>query len=616
MAKIAEIKGFVFDLNAEVEEKVEQLQLFVAYALAEIYDIAIDANAKAEALIEEVRLQAIEKLNEMYGIILDVNATLEQIVMATLNHIEKITSGDYLVTDDSYYVAIDGEGYAALLAEALYLTNEQVATMTMAALDFDKLAKADLISIAYNDSFVETAILDRAFSLLGASEATIDDLDWAALIGEENVAYVDAVRAKLLETLESANLDEAYAQIQDTIFLNNEVIVNIIESALYEKIRYNVQYAETILTIKQINPDATVVVLGAYDMYDIEVPDFFFEETVNVNELLNLDTLPAELLGYAASMIPADFAFATELTDALEYLATLDYTVDDITVSGSISLEAINKISSAHPMLYAVLFENVFFVDVMGIETNLEVVINEFNLLQTADIQAILAAIVPYIYKLTLPSENSYGYIVDQILAALDFECEHKYDDHCFDVDCNRCGEIRVPTHTFTDNYVNNEDATHMADGTKTIVCDYCGTKGEETVTAEGTRLVDAHSYVGAWFSDANNHWKVCECGEIAYTAAHVDKDSNGLGDVCLHTVTESTPDAPGGDNGNGGSGNNGNGGNSGTPADEDEGMSTGAKVAIIVSSSVVGTVGIFSLGWFGIAKKSWAEFIGIFKRK
>lgn len=110
---------------------------------------------------------------------------------------------------------------------------------------------------------------------------------------------------------------------------------------------------------------------------------------------------------------------------------------------------------------------------------------------------------------------------------------DHVYDGDC-DEDCNECGEVRAAgAHTFTDKYVYNNDATHMADGTKTVICDVCGKKGNATVVAEGTKLVDAHTFAGEWESDAENHWKACVCGEKGSVAAHMDADDNGHCDIC-----------------------------------------------------------------------------------
>ena len=110
---------------------------------------------------------------------------------------------------------------------------------------------------------------------------------------------------------------------------------------------------------------------------------------------------------------------------------------------------------------------------------------------------------------------------------------DHVYDGDC-DVDCNECGEVRAAgAHTFTDKYVYNNDATHTADGTKTIACDVCNRKGNATVVAEGTRLTDAHTFEGEWKCDNANHWKECVCGEKGSATAHTDSDNNGYCDIC-----------------------------------------------------------------------------------
>ena len=44
-------------------------------------------------------------------------------------------------------------------------------------------------------------------------------------------------------------------------------------------------------------------------------------------------------------------------------------------------------------------------------------------------------------------------------------------------------------------------------------------------------------------------------------------------------------------------------------------GLGAGAAVAIVAGSVVVGGIGIFTLVWFVIKKKTWAEFLAIFKK-
>ena len=50
-------------------------------------------------------------------------------------------------------------------------------------------------------------------------------------------------------------------------------------------------------------------------------------------------------------------------------------------------------------------------------------------------------------------------------------------------------------------------------------------------------------------------------------------------------------------------------------PSDDEGGLGTGAIIAIVAGSVVVGGAGIFALVWFVIKKKTWAEFLAIFKK-
>jgi hypothetical protein len=50
-------------------------------------------------------------------------------------------------------------------------------------------------------------------------------------------------------------------------------------------------------------------------------------------------------------------------------------------------------------------------------------------------------------------------------------------------------------------------------------------------------------------------------------------------------------------------------------PTNDNDGLPTGAIIAIVAGSVVVGGAGIFALVWFVIKKKTWAEFLAIFKK-
>ena len=96
------------------------------------------------------------------------------------------------------------------------------------------------------------------------------------------------------------------------------------------------------------------------------------------------------------------------------------------------------------------------------------------------------------------------------------------------------------------------------------------------------------HSYATDWTKNGEEHYKACACGAKQYQGAHVDNNENGSCDVCGFVMAEM----------------------------EDNGLGAGAIVGIVIGSVAVVGVGGFTLFWFVIKKKTWAEFLAIFKKK
>ena len=117
------------------------------------------------------------------------------------------------------------------------------------------------------------------------------------------------------------------------------------------------------------------------------------------------------------------------------------------------------------------------------------------------------------------------------------------------------------------------------------------------------------HEAKDTWSSDADNHWKECTrcAGQQLEKGAHADTDNNGKCDTCEYQMTSGggnteTPDNP----------NN----TPDDPSDDKDGLGAGAIVGIVIGSVAVVGVGGFALLWFVIKKKTWAEFLAIFKKK
>ena len=132
-----------------------------------------------------------------------------------------------------------------------------------------------------------------------------------------------------------------------------------------------------------------------------------------------------------------------------------------------------------------------------------------------------------------------------------------------------------------------DRDAATETDPIKCTVCGYIITPTTGHVN---------HTPKAEWTTDADNHWHECAgCeGQQLEKAAHADTDNNGKCDTCEYQMS-TTPD---------------------DPNEDKDGLGAGAIVGIVIGSVAVAGVGGFALFWFVIKKKTWAEFLAIFKKK
>ena len=160
------------------------------------------------------------------------------------------------------------------------------------------------------------------------------------------------------------------------------------------------------------------------------------------------------------------------------------------------------------------------------------------------------------------------------------------------------CGVIiedSKAAHTAGD-WITDTAATATADGTKHKECTVCGYV-METATIPATGIEHTHNYSSDWKADADEHWNECECGDKANKAAHADENNDGKCDICDYAM-----------------GNAENPGENIEP--EKTGLSGGAIAGIAVGSVAVAGLGGFSLFWFVIKKKKFADLIALFKKK
>lgn len=116
-------------------------------------------------------------------------------------------------------------------------------------------------------------------------------------------------------------------------------------------------------------------------------------------------------------------------------------------------------------------------------------------------------------------------------------------------------------------------------------------------ITYLGQVFVPMCMFSSDWKADADEHWHECECGDKANRAAHADENNDGKCDICDYAM-----------------GNAENPGENIEP--EKTGLSGGAIAGIAVGSVAVAGLGGFSLFWFVIKKKKFADLIALFKKK
>ncbi len=431
--------------------------------------------------------------------------------------------GDATAAPASYVEQVAGElevGYTNLAAVGQTITGAQGVVEANRA----TIAKSDLVTIGFsNVTFLNNALQGIAV------------MDWAKYLGEENVHYVDELILNLETELAASGLSES----------NVDYLSGIVKAFAYSAVEYAFELPLLIQQIKQINPEAIVVIVGMY------------------NPL-------------------ADASFVADGT-SLEIGSYLDYLVDA---------------AAAHGIVYALSTENCIYVDAREVTTQ-----NTDKELSVVDLITMMIRKFEALY----PSAEADAYIAEQIVNALTPAPEEPSEpgkhEHVWGewtvttpATCTAAGvETRVCTldethaetrevpatgHTWGEWTVTTP-ATCTAAGVETRVCTLDETHAETreipatghtwgewtvttpaTCTAAGvetrvctldethveTREISVIDHVwGAYDHDDDGHWRLCEvCDDLSERESHI---YNGEGFcVCGYKDPEDAEDVLFGD--------------------------------------------------------------------
>ncbi len=181
------------------------------------------------------------------------------------------TSAPYAVRDDSHYTAF-GDAIAASTDFADAVATELNIGCTDLSQKGQKLEDiyavidqhretvdaSDLITLYYgNTEFFFNAVKQMTKALSGAP---VSPCDWASLVGDENVHYVDTALAEIRATLITNGLDQKILGVSIA-----DVLMAAIEAYAYDTVSYIIHLPDAVAAIREINPDAVVVIVGMHN---------------------------------------------------------------------------------------------------------------------------------------------------------------------------------------------------------------------------------------------------------------------------------------------------------------------------------------------------------------
>lgn len=307
----------IADLTAKIEEQLAELDKIgeeLGQIIDQIYAEIHDELEAAQTAIKEILKGNLEAIEDLTNALVELGAEsvidlVESIVAQIEAMFEEATTDDYVITPDSYYVAIgDGsaetESYVEELAAYLGIdyTNlaedgqEMADAYGVIADNAADIAAADLITIGYSNS---TFAVD-------AFNAAVDgaDLDWSTYVTDAGVAYVDDVLADISAELAANGITGDY----------NSRAVDAIEAYAYSSVAYACNLPGVVSAIREVNEDAVVIIVGQHNAFAGTTLAFEGVE-IDLGEYVDYLVTGAAVYGIGYCMITGD-AIYVEAPDA------------------------------------------------------------------------------------------------------------------------------------------------------------------------------------------------------------------------------------------------------------------------------------------------------------
>ena len=429
--------------------------------------------------------------------------------------IEDQLSIDYLPSEDSYYVAVGGDNldYSTIFAELLGLEEDQVGQTSFEKIDYERINKADLVSIGFDDAemldfmmnqlsayianyisvdaratvntFISSLIdkIDAKYpflpissvkpSLIAQSNATVDSvleneifagktmhqLDWSEFLDGEQLELVEVARTELRGAIVEAIGFETYTYDIDMVewIVDNADSIgigNTILSLLSNKnTLYNIVGDSAVLTIEVPIADALVYSIESY-CYK------YVEYTVHSAKLVNyiaVNNPDAKIifLGHFNPLNGVNLEFAGSKLDL------------------GVLFESVSMASTARQLAQFFLSENSGFVFMWDVTTNYQVSLGDSE--ESLDIFGFLSLYFSD-NDAFLISPEGHNKIANLMMNYVNIICEHEYDN-CVDERCNKCYETREIDGHIYGEWIVVKEPTKEESGLEERTCEVCGHK-------------------------------------------------------------------------------------------------------------------------------------------
>lgn len=383
---------------------------------------------------------------------------------------------------DQFLATVAAYGNESLRAQVAAYLAETLAD------DFDEEGVAQFS--ANIDNAILAALEHPAFK-----DKVVENMDWSRVVGAENVEFINEILCEVEAQLRekgitgditvSVNIVEVLGEylpgdaMSIDLFNDNpifeltipaaDLIMIAVESYIYSNVVFYMDYADTIITLAESNPDVKIAVLGQYNPFNdmefmgVNIPLAKIYDKIaavsSVNSLVYALALP--------NVVYVDISEAETLWNGIDDLpelliAYLENPKGDMFTDES-SLYIMNQILGAYGLTCVHEYDNCEdeICNICGAVNN--------------DAGHKYEAVV------TKPDCTNGGYTtytckkcgdsyVDKRTDALG----HKYDNACDDA-CNVCGEKRTPAEHVFGEWTIDVEATQDSAGTEKRVCSVCG---------------------------------------------------------------------------------------------------------------------------------------------